>query len=92
MAAYAQPVPLEATVREAVASIPLPQGVKLLRLEFREDSTGDPAIFVIYSIDEPLKSTDEWIRELSALRDTARSRIRDLDESRFPYFRFVAAQ
>src|ERR1700749_191346 len=34
MAAYAQPVPQEATVREAVASIPLPEGVKLLRLEF----------------------------------------------------------
>jgi hypothetical protein len=92
MAALAQPVLQEATIREVVASIPLPEGIKLLRIEFRNDSTGDPALFLIYSIDESLKSDDEWIQDLSALTKTTRSRIRDLDETRFPYLRFVAAQ
>jgi hypothetical protein len=92
MAALAQSVPQEATIREVVASIPLPEGMKLLRIEFRNDSTGDPALFIIYSIDEALKSDDEWVKDLSDLTETARNRIRDLDEPRFPYFRFVAAQ
>jgi len=91
MAALAQPVPQEATIREVVASIPPPEGIKLLRIQFREDSTGDPALFIIYSIDESLKSDEEWVKDLADLTQVVRSRIRDLDEPRFPYFHFVAA-
>jgi len=91
MAALAQPVPQEATIREVLNSIPLPEGIKLERLEFRDDSTGDPALFLIYSIDESLKSDEERVQDLSVLSKAVRSRLRDIDLALFPYLRFVAA-
>lgn len=92
MAALAQSVPQEATIRQVLTSIPLPEGMKLQRLEFRNDSTGDPALFLTYSIDESLKSDDEWVQELSTLTQATRRRLRDMDVPLFPYLHFVAAQ
>jgi len=92
MAALSHPDVQETVIREIVTSIPLPEGIKLQRLEFRNDSTDDPALFLTYSIDESLKSDDEWVQDLSALTQATRRRLRDMDVSLFPYLHFVAAQ
>ncbi len=67
MAALAQPDVMESAILDVVRNIPLPEGIRFERLEFRENSAGDPAVFVIYSFAESAKPVEERAKELSAL-------------------------
>jgi hypothetical protein len=92
MAALAQPDLLETSIREVLASVPLPEGLKLRRLEFRNDSTGDPALFLIFSRSELPESDEEQAQNLLALKKDIRRQLRDFGLSLFPYFVFVPAE
>jgi hypothetical protein len=69
----------------------LPPGVEGPQLEFGEDSTGNPAVWLWFKIDEDLNPSDQ---KVSALNEFVRSVTADLLErkiSRWPYVRFRVA-
>ena len=92
MAALAQPDIQENVIRQVLASVPVPEGMKLQRLEFRNDSTGDPALFLVFSREKSHKSDEEQVEDLSTLKNAARRQLRDLGLPLFPYFIFVPAE
>jgi len=89
MAAMAQLVPQEVAIREAVSSTPAPDGVRFQRLRFAEDHTGDPAVFVVYSLSEADKQLEERARALSAFRRAIVRSIWSLGLPFFPYVEFI---
>ena len=91
-AALAQPVPQEALVLEVLNSITLPEGMKLQGLDFRNDSTGDPALFIVISRAASQKSDEEQARDLLAMKTAVWQRLRDADFPLFAHFYFVPAE
>jgi hypothetical protein len=89
MAALAQPDVMESVIRDIVSSIPLPDGVRFERLEFRENSNGDPAVFVIYSVAESTKSDEERAKELVALTTATVRPLSKLNTPLSPYPEFI---
>src|SRR5579859_3907037 len=67
MAALAQPDVVESAILDIVRKIPLPEGIRFERLEFRENSVGDPAVFVVYSLADSAKSDQERAKEIVEL-------------------------
>jgi len=92
MAALAQPDIQETVIRQALSSVPVPENMRLQRLEFRNDSTGDPALFLVFSRKESQKSDEDQVEDLLTLKDAARRKLRDLELPLFPYFVFVPAE
>jgi hypothetical protein len=89
MAALAQPDVMETIVREVVSTISLPEGVRFERLEFRENSNGDPAVFVVYSVAKSPKPDEERAKELSILMTATVRPIHKLGLPLSPYPLFV---
>jgi hypothetical protein len=91
MAALAQPDLQETAIRNALATIPLPEGAWLRRLEFRNDSTGDPAVYVVYAVTEPPYIDENRGLELMRLRQAVRSRLREFRPALTPYTMYIEA-
>jgi hypothetical protein len=72
MAALAQPVPQEAAVTELLSTLELPKGVRLRRVFFDNDWSGDPAIRIVFvnSLKYPLSK--QRINQLSDVKNRAR--------------------
>ena len=90
MAALAQPVPLEATIREALASLPLPDGVALKSVQFRGNSHGEPSVYVTYGYAQKDKSDEEQANILLKVIPRALDVLRTLDLPLFEYIKFEA--
>jgi hypothetical protein len=91
MAALAQPDLRESAIREVLAPIPLPDGTSLQRLEFRDDSTGEPALFVVYSVKEGAEPDETLATHLQAVRAAVRTRLRAFGLPITPYTAFISA-
>jgi hypothetical protein len=91
MAALAQPDLRESAIREVLAPIPLPDGTSLQRLEFRDDSTGEPALFVVYSVKEGAEPDETLATHLQAVRAAVRTRLRAFGLPMTPYTAFISA-
>jgi hypothetical protein len=89
MAALAQPDLLETIVREAVAAVPIPEDVHFKQMFFAEDHSGDPAVFIAYTIDPVNKPQEERALQLAFLRRAVTSSVWALGLNVFPYVRFV---
>jgi hypothetical protein len=88
MAALAQPTPLEASVAEALATVSVPKGTKLLRFYFDSDWAGDPAVRVVYGVSKHVPLTKARARELAALSRAAQAAVDKLQLERFTYVTF----
>jgi hypothetical protein len=91
MAALAQPDLQETAIRNALATIPLPEGAWLRRLEFRNDSTGDPAVYVVYAVTEPPYIDENRGLELMRLREAVSSRLWDIGLDLPAYTMYIEA-
>lgn len=89
MAALAQPDVVESTILDIIREIRLPEGIRFQRLEFRENSVGEPAVFVVYSVADSSKSDQERAKELGALTTAAIDPIYVLNTSLAPYPEFI---
>jgi hypothetical protein len=85
MAALAQPDIVESAILNIVSKIPLPEGIRFERLEFRENSVGDPAVFIVYSLADSSKSDQERAKELVALDTATLNPLWDLPMVWIPY-------
>ena len=78
----------EELVKEALATVSLPKGVRLLRFFFDTDHTGDPAVRVVYGVSKKVPLTARRGRELAALSQATSFAIRDTGIDRFAYTTF----
>jgi hypothetical protein len=86
MATLAQPIPQQDTIREALGTLTLPGGIALRSLEFRENSHGEPALFVTYSFASNGRTDEEQAKALLKLVDQT---LRALDTLNLPFFQYV---
>jgi hypothetical protein len=88
MAALAQPTPQEASVADALASVALPKGVRLLRFALDNDWTGDPAVHVVYGVSKKIPPTKANINKLVLLTRSVQAAVDELRLDRFTYVGF----
>jgi hypothetical protein len=88
MAALAQPTPQEAAVAEALSTVTLPKGVRLVRFYFDNDWSGDPAVRVVYGVSKKIPLTKARVRDLVSLSDAASRAVDQLNLDRFTYVTF----
>jgi hypothetical protein len=87
-----QTAPLEHLVEEAVKSVPTPRGVRLRRIYFDTDSTGDPAIYIVFAVSRRLGVAPARIRSIGDLQDAVREAVDAVQADRIPYVRFEDAK
>lgn len=80
------------TIQEIVTARPWPPAVKGYKLEFGEDSTGDPAVWIWLAIDDDVRPSAEKIHALGEFRRDVQSAILDAHLSRWPYVGFRVRQ
>jgi len=89
MAALVQPDLQESAIRERLASVAVPDGIQFKSMSFVEDHSGDPAVFIAYSVDQLDNPRKDRALELSVLRRAVIRSIWDLGFNLFPYVKFV---
>jgi len=88
MAALAQVNPLETTAREVLTRLSLPKGVRLLRIFFDSDWSGDPATTVVYGVSKSLPLTKPRVRQLTELSIATESALSTIREGGLVYVLF----
>jgi hypothetical protein len=88
MATLAQVNPLEATARTILAGIALPKGVRLLRIFFDSDWSGDPATRVVYGVSKRHPLTKLRVHELTKLSIATESALAAIREGGLVYVSF----
>ncbi len=78
----------EKRVREALETVRLPQGVRLLRFSLDTDHTGDPAVRVVYGVSRRFPLTAARGRELAALSRATADAVLNGGVDRFAYTTF----
>jgi hypothetical protein len=81
----------EMAVRAAISSLKLPTGVKLKKIQFGLDYTGDPAVWVDFSVSTSVPLTKRRAKELNALMDDVAKRILEMRLPSWPHVRFIEA-
>lgn len=66
-------------------------GYERFQLEFGEDSTGTPAVWVWFIVDDDLKPSQEKLASANTLVKTVRSELIRSGEERWPYVSFRTA-
>ena len=92
MPAAVKPSMSEAEVKDAVAKVPAPDGVKLQSVFFDVDRTGDDAVYAVFTISRNFGIEPVKIRSLSKLHTRVLEAIDKLDLGLLPYVRFVDAR
>ncbi|MDQ2803486.1 MAG: hypothetical protein M3Y41_12700 [Pseudomonadota bacterium] len=78
----------ERTIRQVVASRPWPEAVEDVELEFGEDSSGDPAVWVWLLVAPDLEPPAATMRELSDFAQSIRWGLTEPDLKHWPYVGF----
>ena len=81
--------PQEAAVDRAVRALDLPKGVRLRSVSFDTDHSGDPAIYVSFSVSTQQGIGSASIRALGVLRQNVHDAMEQLYLDRLCYIRFV---
>jgi hypothetical protein len=79
----------ESLIREQIAQIELPEGVRFKSLEPMTESTGEPAWRITFSASTKIPLTNERLAELGNVRVSLEDRIFSLHLSKWPFIRFV---
>lgn len=88
MAALAPSHPLEAMAREVLSGLQLPKGVRLIRIFFDSDWSGDPATRVVYGVSKRLPLTKLRVRELTKLSVATETALETVREGGSVYVSF----
>ena len=78
------------TIRRVLQSVRLPADVKSYKLEFFEDSTGVPAVWIILTVDKDNNPSDVKIKKLAELKRRITSALFENEFARWPYVRYLS--
>jgi hypothetical protein len=79
-------------IQDLLKKRPLPAAVKGIELEFGEDSTGDPAVWIWLLVDDDVAPSAAKLDELGRFQRGLLSDSIDAGLSHWPYVRFRARQ
>ncbi len=68
-----------------------PYGIRHFDVEFGEDATGDPAVWISFPIEDDPDPSTEKLSNLNRLVHQVQDMIREYGVTRWPYVRFRAA-
>jgi hypothetical protein len=77
-------------IRAAVKKAASPMGFDRFELEFGEDSTGDPAVWIKFSLKPGFKPTEQNLARLNDLSSAVKDQIFDAGVERLPYVDFIS--
>lgn len=63
----------------------MPAGVQRVDFRFGEDSTGAPAVWIVFVANDDPKPSSERIAAIRRLADEVRSEVRHTGSARWPY-------
>ena len=86
MASAMTEVDEEALVREQIAQIKLPKGVKFSRVEQGNEWTGEPALRIYFTISKAEKLTQRRLNEVVAMHHELTGRVLSLRLGKWPFF------
>jgi hypothetical protein len=69
---------------------PLPAGVQRVEFRFGEDSTGAPAVWIVFIAKDDLKPSSESINAIRRAAEEVRSEVRRTSSERWPYITIEA--
>jgi len=75
-------------VRNIVAGLDLPDGLRSFAVELGDDSTGDPAVWIAFFVEDDLKPSKKKIDELNRVSDLVTSLLLREVPQRWPYVVF----
>ena len=75
-------------IRRLVKQVAEPEGFPLFQLSFDEDSTGTPAVWISFLLNDEYPTTKESIQTLTRLGQRVKSSLFEHHISRVPYIRF----
>jgi hypothetical protein len=78
----------EGLIREQIAQIDLPEGVRLKSIEPASEWTGEPAWRLSFSLSRRIPLTDKRLSELSRMKDSLMDRIFALRLGKWPFVHF----
>src|SRR5437667_7226806 len=79
-------------IRRLVKQVAEPEGFPLFELDFGEDSTGTPAVWISFLLDHEYPTTKSSIQALTQLGQRVKSSLFQHDIGRVPYIRFRERQ
>lgn len=88
---YLDTVDEAARVHAILRKHPLPTGIRGYRLEFGEDTTGDPAVTIWFVVDDNDDPTDNEVAETSRFVRKIKTELRESGLRHWPYTRFSPA-
>ena len=74
-------------IDSVLAQLSRPDGVRMPRLEFGEDHTHDPAVWLTFPVDVRIALTNKRIKELADFSSGVSRRLYDAGIQRIPYVR-----
>ena len=92
MATAAAQLDEETLIREKIAEVKLPAGVKFKRLLPIIDSTGDPAWRIYFSVSRRIPITPKYLKQISAMTSHLQDDIIKLGLGKFPYTKLEDAR
>jgi hypothetical protein len=75
-------------IRRLVKQVAESEGFPLFELSFDEDSTGAPAVWISFLLEEEYPTTKESIQTLTRLGQRVKSNLFEHHITRVPYIRF----
>jgi hypothetical protein len=82
----------ETLIREQVAQLELPKGVRLARVEPSVDWTGDPCWRIYFAVSKRIPLTKRRVEEVGKMKETLRDRLLALNISGWPFVHFLDAR
>jgi len=78
----------EAKVRAILSRWTFPPNVRGWELDFREDSTGDPAVYITFRVDDALDPSEETVRSVGEFSEQIDRELLRAGPHYFPHFRY----
>jgi len=82
----------ESLIREQIAQIDLPEGVRFKSLVPSSEWTGEPAWRIYFNVSTKIPFTKKRIAELGTMKINLRHRIFDLQLGKWPFIHFKDAK
>ncbi len=82
----------ESLIREFVAQMTLPVGVKFKRVDQTVDSSGEPALKIYFAVSMKLPLTKKRVDDLSNLKNALQDRVFQANITKWPFVSFLEAK
>ena len=80
----------EARIREILGKWRFPPNVRDYQLDFGTDSVGDPAVYIVFTVDDARDPSDQTVKNVTDFSRELRNQLLRAGVRHWPHFRFQA--